>query len=114
MLRECVRKTLGLDPLLAEQTRLVAVGAVAQDRDNVLAGAQLLGHLDRGHHVQGRRGADVDTFLVQESVNHLERLGIGDLQRVVNQLDVGLQVLGDTALTNTYSLRYRDTMRRFG
>lgn len=103
MLRDRVCEAFGLDPLLAEQAGLVAVGAVAQDRDNVLVRAQLFGHLDSCDHVQGRGGAHVDTLLVQQAVDHLERFGIWDLQCVVDQLDVGLQVLGDTALTDTLS-----------
>lgn len=101
MFRDGICQSLGFDPLFAEQSGLVAVSAVAEDCHNVLAGSQLLGHLHRSNNVQGRGRADIDTFLIQQSVNHLQRICIWNLDCIVNQLNISLQVVRNTSLTDT-------------
>lgn len=100
MLRDSICESLGLDPLLTKQPRLVTVSAIAQDGDNVISRSQFLGHLYCSDNVECGRGADIDAFLVEETVDHVERICVGDLEGVVDQLDIGLQVLGDASLTN--------------
>lgn len=101
MLRDGIGQSLGLDPLFAKESGLVPVSAIAEDCHNVLAGSQLLGHLHCSNNVQSRGRADIDTFLIQQPVNHLQRVCIWNLDSIVNQLNISLQVVRNTSLTDT-------------
>ncbi|KAJ0162558.1 hypothetical protein CTA2_4379, partial [Colletotrichum tanaceti] len=88
------------EPLAGEQPVGVAVGAVAQDGDDGVALADLLGDLLGGDDVEGRAGAQIQALLVEAAVDHLDALLVGDGQRAVDEADVGLEVVRDAALAD--------------
>ena len=113
VLRNGVGETLGLDPLLAEESRLIPVRTITQDCNNVLARAQLLGQLNGRHHIQSRRCSDINTFLVQQAVDHADRVLIWDMECTIYQLNVRLQVIRHTSLTDTLCDRASTALIKF-
>jgi hypothetical protein len=52
LFRDVLEQILGLKPLLAEQARLVTIGAIAEKRNNAVAWPKLLGHFNSCHNVE--------------------------------------------------------------
>src|SRR5471032_1167543 len=76
-----------------EQLRLVAAAAVGEDRDDGLAGAELLGELHRAHDVDGGRAAQHQPLMLDQVEQHGQRLLIGDLVGHVDRR--AFEVLGN-------------------
>src|ERR1044071_7192346 len=60
------REVLGREPLRVEQTGLIFRAAVAQDGDDRVAGAELLGEAHGGGHVDAARAAEEEPFLMEQ------------------------------------------------
>lgn len=93
-------EALALEPLAREQAVGVAVGAVAEDGDDGVAGPEALGDLLGGDDVERAAGAEVDALLVEAAVHHLDALLVRDMQAAVEQAHVGRQVVRDAALAD--------------
>jgi hypothetical protein len=59
-----------------------------------------LGQLGRRPDVQSRRRADVQTLLVEQTVDHVDGSRVGHVQCAGEEVDVGLEVGGDPALSD--------------
>lgn len=98
-----VSQVLTLQPLVTEQAVGVPVRAVAEDRDDGVIRPQFLRDLLGRDDVQGAAGPQVQTFLVQAAVHHLDALLVGDLQRAVDLVHFDFHVLRHTALADAFS-----------
>jgi len=96
-----LEETLALEPRLAEEPGLVAVGAIADNCGHSFARPEDLGHLVGSHHIEGGRGADEESLLVQEAEDHLYCLCVWDVEGVVKEFERGFQVLSNAALANS-------------
>lgn len=76
------------------------VRSVAQDCDDPAALAELLGQLLGGDDVERGARADIQAVLVEQVVDHPDRLGVRDVQRAVDQVDVLLEIVGQPALAD--------------
>lgn len=103
MLRNRATQSLTLQPSVGEQPVRIAVGTITQDSNDRVTPAQLLRHFLRGHHIQRGASTEVQTLLIQAAVDHLDRLLVRDVKRSVQQTNIRLQVIRDTALANTLS-----------
>src|SRR5471032_3084177 len=81
-----------------EQLGLVAAAAVGEDRDDGLAGAELLGELHRAHDVDGGRTAQHQAFVLDEVEQQRQGFLVGNAQRQVDRR--ALEVLGDASLSD--------------
>lgn len=77
------------------------VRAVAQDGDNPTSLAELLCQFLGRNDVEGRRGSDVEAVAVEQVVDHADRVGVGDVQGTVEEVNVLREVVGDSTLANT-------------
>jgi hypothetical protein len=77
------------------------VSAVTEDRDDSMARTFSPRQFRCGPHIQGRRGADVDPFFVEQSVDHFDRFGIGNVKCAGEEGEIGSEVGGDSALSDT-------------
>lgn len=60
-----------------------------------------LGNLFGRGDIQRAGRAEVKTFFVEAAVDHINAVGIWDMDGIIEQINVWLQVVGDAALTNT-------------
>lgn len=101
MLGNGVEQLLLLEPFPREEAVCVSVGAVAQNGDDSVARTHLFCNLLRSGYIEGTGSSKVQTFFVQAAVNHVDAVSVGNVDRVVEQVDIGLQVVGDAALANS-------------
>ena len=81
------------------------MGAVGQHRDHVAARGKRLGHLKRRSHVQGAGAADKNALGVDQAEQHGDGRLVRHLDGVVDQVVVGAQVGGHTALADSFGER---------
>ena len=79
----------------------IPVGTITQHRHDGRALAQPFGDFRRGHDIQRARRAHVQALLIQQPVHHLDRLCIRDMNRAVQQVQIGRQVGRQSALSDT-------------
>lgn len=108
-----VEKLLLGQPLPGEKPVGISVGTVAEDGDDSVALSELLGNLLRSYHVQARAGTKVQAFLVKTAVDHEDGLLVGNVHRIVNEVDVGLQVVRDATLADALSDGATGPLRQF-
>ena len=65
---------------------------------------QLLGELDCSNDVQRRAGTKVETFRIEQVIDHLYGLLVGYVQRAREVIHEGTQVVRDTTLADTLAL----------
>ena len=92
------RQALRAQELRIEQLRLVARAAVGEDRHHRVPRSQLLRHTHRGGDVDAGRSADRQSFMDQHVEDVLQRLGVGDLLRIVDRRAV--HVGGDARIAD--------------
>lgn len=95
------QQLLLFQPLLGEEAIGIPVCAIAQDGDNGVAWAHLLSNLLGGGDVEGARGTEIKAFLVEASVDHVDTVCVGNVDRVVEEVDIGFQVVRHATLTNS-------------
>src|SRR3954464_1091869 len=77
--RSELREILGREPLGVEQSGLILRPAIAEDRDDGVAGAELLRHAHGGGHIDAARAAEEEAFLVKQPVHEAHRLRVFDM-----------------------------------
>ena len=98
MFRYRSQQALILQPFPRKQALCISVRPIAQDRHDRVPTAQLFGHFFRRHDIQAAACAQVQPFLVQTPVDHLDALLITDMQRPIHKIDIRLQILRHPAL----------------
>src|ERR1700678_128057 len=73
------------DPGRVEQPGLVLRTAVAQDRDDGVAGPHLLRERRRRRHIDSRGASEQQTFFPQKAINEVHGLRIRDAQRIIDR-----------------------------
>lgn len=94
-------QVLAPQPLVGEETVSIAVRTVTENRDDRAALAQLLSNFLSSHDVERGASAQVQTLLIQAAVHHLDGLLITDVQGSVEKVNVRLEVVSNTALSDT-------------
>lgn len=89
------------------------VSAITQHGHHGRSFSQPLGNLCSGNDIQGTRRTDVEPLLIKQPIHHLDRLLIRDMQRAIQQLQVGRQVGRQPALSNTLGDRSGPLAFRF-
>lgn len=64
--------------------------------------SQLLRDFLRRDDIEARAGAQVQSLFVQAAVDHLDGFRVADVQRAVNQVNVGLEVGGYAPLADAF------------
>lgn len=100
MLRDRAPEALALKPSVGEKPVSIPVSTIAQDGHHIATLGELLSDLFGGDNVERGASAQVEALLIKAAVYHLNGLFVADGERPVEQIDVGLQVVGDTALSN--------------
>ena len=101
MIRDRGLEALGLQPLPREQPALVPVCTVTEHGHDRLSRAELLTHLRRGDDVERGGCTEVQTLGVEQLVDHPDALLVRDVQRPVDVLDEGPEVVRNAALADT-------------
>jgi hypothetical protein len=93
-------QTLLPQPLLTKQPIGVSISAITKDRSDRLSGSNLLREFVRRDDVQSGASTHVQSLLIQQSIDHMNRVLIRNPQCVCDEVDFLLEVVGDTSLTN--------------
>ena len=115
VLRNGVPQAFLAEPLLRKKTVAVLVGAVGQHRDHVAARGKRLGHPQAPTGRSRRWCRRQNALGVDQAEQHGDGRLVRHLDGVVDQVVVGAQVGGHTALADTFGERKsRRRGRRFG
>ena len=101
MFRNSTRQTLSFQPLLREQPALIPVCTITKDRRDGLARTEPLSELVRCYDVQRGAGTEIETFIVENIVHHLNGLFVRDVQGPIDVSDERPKIFGNASLADT-------------
>lgn len=83
------------------------VSTITENSDDGAGLSFSLGELCSGPDVESRGCTNVQTFLIEKSIDHINGSRVGDVDSAGQEREVGRKVAGDSTLSDTFTGRLK-------